>query len=124
HRRPSRSDESSRPGWRAGWPTLGVNGEACQDRSMRHVALLAVALVLIVAATSSGAVPGTSVRADLIAAIQSYRAALERLIEFHAAAVSRASAEVDKRRELLARGIVSRLELEQSERALEAAEAK
>lgn len=92
---------------------------------MRRPVLLIMALVLI-AAPLAFAAPDlrTSARADLIAAIQSYRAALERLAEFHVAAVGRAAAEVEKRRELLTRGIVSRREVEDSERALEVAEAK
>ena len=91
---------------------------------MRRFLLPILALVLLVAPASFGADPRASARTDLIAAIQSYRAALDRLMEFHVAAVSRASAEVEKRRDLLARGIISRLEFEQSERALETAEAK
>ena len=92
----------------------------------RRVLLIAAFLliVLIVAPATFGADLRTSARADLIAAIQAYRAALDRLMEFHVAAVNRASAEVDKRRDLLARGIVSRRELEDSERVLEAADAK
>jgi hypothetical protein len=85
---------------------------------------MVTALALLVAQAASGADPLAASRSELIGAIKSYRAALERLMEFHLAAVTRAAAEVDKRRDLLARGIVSRLEFEQSERALEAAEAK
>ena len=91
---------------------------------MRRWALLIMALVLIITPRSSGADPRTSSREDLIAAIQAYRAALDRLMEFQTTAVKRASAEVDKRRDLLARGIVSRREFEDSEHALEAAEVK
>jgi hypothetical protein len=86
--------------------------------------LLVVALLLIIAPASFGADPRASARADLIAAIHAYRAALDRLVEFHVAAVDRAAAEVEKRRELFARGIVSRKELEDSERVLEIADAK
>lgn len=91
---------------------------------MRRPLLLIVALVLVVAPATFGADLRASARADLVAAIQAYRAALDRLMEFHVAAVNRASADVEKRRDLLARGIVSRRELEDSERALEAAEVK
>jgi hypothetical protein len=91
---------------------------------MRRPVLLITALVLIIAPASFGADLRASARADLVAAIQAYRAALDRLMEFHVAAVNRASAEVEKRRDLLARGIVSRRELEESERALEAAQAR
>ena len=86
--------------------------------------LLVLALVSILAPASFAADPRASSRADLIAAIQAYRAALDRLLEFHVVAVKRATAEVEKRRDLLARGIVSRRELEDSERALEVAEGK
>jgi len=91
---------------------------------MRRPVLLIMAVGLIVAPASFGADLRTSARADLIAAVQAYRTALDRLMEFHVAAVSRAAAEVEKRRDLLARGIVSRRELEDSERVLEVAEAK
>ena len=62
---------------------------------MRRPVLLIMALVLI-AAPLAFAAPDlrTSARADLIAAIQSYRAALERLAEFHVASVGSAAAEV------------------------------
>jgi hypothetical protein len=63
-------------------------------------------------------------RADLVAVVREYRAALERVREFDEAAVERAAREAEKRRELLAREIVSRRDLEQSERVLAAAEAK
>jgi hypothetical protein len=91
---------------------------------MRRPVLLLAALVLLLAPATFGADLRASARADLIAAIQAYRAALDRLIEFHVAAADRASADVEKRRDLLARGIVSRRELEDSERAFEAATAK
>jgi hypothetical protein len=99
---------------------------------MRRPLVLVTAAMLVAAPASFAANPKAapapdprvSARADLIAAIHAYRAALDRLMEFHTAAVSRAGAEVDKRRELLARGIVSRREFEDSERALVAAEAK
>jgi hypothetical protein len=91
---------------------------------MRRPVLLVVASLLIMAPATFGADLRASARADLIAAIQAYRAALDRLMEFHVAAANRASADVEKRRELLARGIVSRREVEDSERVLETAEAK
>jgi hypothetical protein len=84
-----------------------------------------VALVVLAAPAASATDPKVaSSRADLIAAILAYRAALDRLWAFHVVAVKRASDEVDKRRDLLAQGIVSRRELEDSERALEATQAK
>jgi hypothetical protein len=85
---------------------------------------LIVVLVSVLASTSFATDPRTSARADLVAAILSYRAALDRLWQFHVTAVSRASSEVEKRRDLYARGIISRRELEESERALEVAEGK
>jgi hypothetical protein len=91
---------------------------------MRRRILLVVVICVILAQASVGVASKPSPRADLIAAIESYRAALERLAEFHIAAVNRAAAEVDKRRGLLERGIISRRELEDSERVLETAEAK
>ena len=94
--------------------------------------MLVTAVVLMAAPASfaanpkapTAADPRVSARADLVAAIHAYRQALERLMEFHVAAVSRAAAEVDKRRELLAGGLVSRRDLEDSERMLVTAEAK
>ena len=92
---------------------------------MRRVLLSIVAVALLAAPASSATDSKlSSSRADLIAAILAYRSALDRLWEFHVVAVKRATAEVEKRRELLAQGIVSRRELEESERALEVAEGK
>ena len=91
---------------------------------MRRPALLISALVLIIAPMSFATDVKPSSRADLIASVLAYRSALDRLWEFHVMAVRRASAEVEKRRELLARGIISRRELEESERELEVAEGK
>ena len=85
---------------------------------------LVLALVLGSAAIVSAADQRASTRADLIAAIRAYQAALERLVVFHEAAVTRAAAQVEQRRELLERGIVSRRELEDSEQALATARAK
>src|SRR5262249_46310638 len=112
HARPSRAHR--RPGSHAG-ANLGAGREACQDRNMRRALPSLVALVLAAAPALSAPDPVSSSRADLISAILAYRSALDRLWEFHVVAVKRASAEVEKRRELLARGIVSRRELEESE---------
>jgi hypothetical protein len=90
---------------------------------MRRPVLLVLA-VLLATAPALATDYRSSTRADLIAAIHAYRAALDRLVEFHVAAVSRATSDLEKRRELLARGLVARRELEESERALETAEAK
>jgi len=92
---------------------------------MRRALLSIIALALVAApAWSATDSRVSSSRADLIAAILAYRSALDRLSEFHVVAVKRATAEVEKRRELLARGIISRREMEESERALEVAEGK
>lgn len=85
---------------------------------------LILVVLLGIAATSFAADPRASARADLIAAIRSYQAALDRLVVFHEAAVARAATQVEQRRELLARGIVSRREVEDSERVLASAQAK
>ena len=92
---------------------------------MRRVLLWIVALGLI-AAPASFATDSkmSSSRADLIASVLAYRAALDKLWEFHVTAMKRATAEVEKRRDLLARGTITRRELEESERALEVAEGK
>jgi hypothetical protein len=91
---------------------------------MRRLVLLITALVAVFTSASFATDVKTSSRADLIASILAYRSALDRLWEFHVVAVNRASAEVEKRRELLARGIISRRELEESERELEVVEGK
>ena len=91
---------------------------------MRRPVLLILALVAVLTSASSATDVKTSSRDDLISAILAYRSALDRLWEFHVMAVKRASADVEKRRDLLARGIVSRRELEESERELEVAEGK
>ena len=90
---------------------------------MRRPVLLVLA-VLLLAAPALATDYRNSVRADLLAAIHAYRAALDRVAEFNVAAVSRAAADVEKRRELLSGGLIARRELEESERALEVAEAK
>ena len=61
---------------------------------------------------------------ELIATAQAYRASLEALLPFHEAEVTRATETVARRRELFTRGIVARREVEDAERAREAAEAK
>ena len=89
-------------------------------------ALLSIVALVLIAAPASFATDSklSSSRDDLVASILAYRSALDRLWEFHVVAVKRATEEVEKRRDLLARGIVSRRELEESERALEVAEGK
>ena len=85
---------------------------------------LILVMLLGFAPASPAADQRASTRADLIAAIRAYQAALERLVVFHEAAVARAATQVEQRRELLARGIVSRREVEDSERVLASAQAK
>lgn len=92
---------------------------------MRRVLLSIVALSLIAAPPSFAADSKlSSSRADLIAAILAYRSSLDRLLEFHTVAVKRATAEVEKRRDLFAHGTITQREVEESERALEVAESK
>ena len=83
-----------------------------------------LALILGLTPRSVAAEEQASVRSDWIAAIRAYQAALERLVVFHEAAMARAATEVEQRRQLLERGIVSRREVEDSERRLAAAWAK
>src|SRR5262245_58713204 len=61
---------------------------------------------------------------ELIAAAQAYRGSLEALLPFHEAEVARATEAVTRRRELFTRGIVARREVEEAEKAREAAESK
>ena len=61
---------------------------------------------------------------ELIAAAREYRASLERLLPFHEQDLARATETVEKRHELLRRGIVSRREAEEAEQARENAEAR
>jgi hypothetical protein len=92
---------------------------------MRRALPPIVALILLAASTAFATDPRvSSARADLVASILAYRSALDRLWEFHVMAVKRANDEVERRRELLERGIISRKEFEESERALEVAEGK
>jgi hypothetical protein len=92
----------------------------------RFLSTMSASLIAVLLATAPALATDyrSSTRADLIAGIRAYRAELDRLVEFHVAAVSRAGADLEKRRELLARGLVTRRDIEESERALEAAEAK
>ena len=83
-----------------------------------------VAVLLGTASVCVAGDPRADARADLVAAIQAYRSALDRLVGFHEAAATRAAMDVEQRRTLLSRGIISRRDLEDSERALAAAEAK
>ena len=100
---------------------------------------LASALVLVAGRGSADAQPSPARRAiepradrreleqstqELIAAARAYQASLEALLPFQEAAVAHATEALAKRRELLTRGIVARREVDEAERAREAAEAK
>jgi len=61
-------------------------------------------------------------KADVVSAANDYKASLERLLVLQENDVKAASDEVEKRKELLAQSIISKRELEESERALSAAQ--
>ena len=63
-------------------------------------------------------------KADVIAAANNYKASLEVLLDFQEDDVKSAADTVAKRKELLGQNIISRKEVEESERALSAAQAK
>jgi hypothetical protein len=61
---------------------------------------------------------------DVIAAAKDYKASLEKVLKFQEDDVKAAAGTLEKRKVLLAENIISKKELEESERALSAAEAK
>jgi len=63
-------------------------------------------------------------KADLIKAAEDYKASLEKLLGFQERAVASASEKAEQRRALLAQGIVSKREVEDSEREVANAQAK
>jgi len=63
-------------------------------------------------------------KAEVAAAANDYKASLEKLLAFQENDVKAASEQVEKRKELLALAIISKKELEESERALAAAQDK
>ncbi len=63
-------------------------------------------------------------RANLLSASSAYRESLEKLLELQRQDESRASETVEKRRELLALGVIAKRELEEGERALAEAQGK
>ena len=63
-------------------------------------------------------------RADLIAASKEYKASLEKLLPFEEDERKRAVDEVERREQLLAEGVASKRDLEDSERKVATAEAK
>src|SRR5215831_15995719 len=125
-------------------PTRGDAGSGTivsVRRIARRIVLVALAsgLVLVAGRGSADAQPSPARRAiepradrreleqstqELIAAARAYQASLEALLPFQEAAVARATEAVAKRRELLTRGIVARRDVDEAERAREAAETK
>lgn len=63
-------------------------------------------------------------RAELLKAAMEHRASLEKLLALYESEIPARMSEVERRRELYERGIISRLELEQSERELAQSQAK
>ena len=94
---------------------------------MRHaLAVVLVATALAGPTAARAAAPTTELgraRAEQARAAREYRASLERAAHFQAEVVERAARTAQARRELFATGLISRLELETSERELAAAEA-
>src|SRR5215510_11002177 len=66
----------------------------------------------------------TKAKEDVIAVGKDYKASLEKVLKFQEADVKTAAEALEKRKLLLAENIISKKELEDSERALTAAEAK
>jgi hypothetical protein len=94
----------------------------------RAAVALALAGVALGGATPAARAPAAP--ADLEAAREAqtqtarrYRASLDALWPLHEAAVGRAQADVDRRRTLLARGLIARVDVEAAERALAEARA-
>lgn len=74
--------------------------------------------------TDSAAAGLSRQTAELVAAIEEYRASLDKLLSLREQALARATERHAARRDFYARGIVSRLELEQTERAVTAEQQK
>jgi hypothetical protein len=72
----------------------------------------------VVASGASAAGDVTRSTADVVRTAHEYQAALERVLVFRERDVLRAAAQLDKRRELAARGIVARREVDAAEAAL------
>ena len=103
---------------------VGADEGTCQYWRVRHLTPRLLLLTLLVVPVSLAAKEAAPGRMALINAIREHRAALERVLEFDEAALERARHEADKRIELLARGMVSRREVEESERVHAEAERK
>lgn len=84
------------------------------DRRMRRRASLAVALLLLALA----AIPVSGARGGaLVDAAREYRASLEQLLPYQEDALHRAMEKLSRGRELLALGMVARVDVEAAERA-------
>ena len=100
--------------------------------SRRRSVILAVACALAIgapAAAPAADVPLTSAAlrqraADIVTALREYRASLEKLLAIYEANLAKAKDRRDQRQELLDRGIISRREFEDTERAVTEAQAK
>jgi hypothetical protein len=96
-------------------------------------ALVALGVLLLLAPAPGRPDPGSEIdprpelhrsTSALIAAAREYRASLETLLPFHVQALARATEALERRRELLPRGVVARREVDEAERARESAEAR
>ena len=115
---------------------IGYHGRMVMARGRQGLVTLVVLLLLAPASGRPDPRPEVNPRrafdprhalqestSELIAAAREYRASLEKLLPFHEQDLARATETVQKRRELLARGIVSRREVEEAEQVRENAEA-
>jgi type II secretory pathway pseudopilin PulG len=91
---------------------------------MRRLASVLVSMALLAGPASLGADEAAVNRTRLVLAIRDYREALETVRRFDEAAVVKARRDLDRRRELLPRGIVALREVAESEVALSSAEDK
>lgn len=73
--------------------------------------------------TAAGQADPAKLSADLIQAMKAYRGSLEKLRSIYEEELQKKAGEVQKRREFYERGYISRVELDQSQRALASAEA-
>jgi hypothetical protein len=71
-----------------------------------------------VSSTSAGAAELAKLRANVIEKMKETRAGTEKLLALHEEEVKKLTAEYQQRRELYSRGLISRVELNQAERAL------
>jgi hypothetical protein len=111
-------------------PASGTMGLMVMARALR--ALVALGVLLLLVPTPGRPDPRSEIdprpefhrsTSELIAAAREYRASLEKLLPFHVQGLARATEALEKRRELLPRGIVARREVQEAEQARESAEA-